>query len=82
LAKNCQTGKRRPPGWRDRVVSGYVIERQWLPAFRPVEYSWFPGIAVVPDTRLYWYGDRVIRVYGPTHEGVDVIIVPTIHIDL
>ncbi len=81
LAKNWQKGKRLPAGWRDRVVSGYVIESEWLPAFHPVEYSWFPGIAVVPDTRLYWYGDRVVRVYEPTREVVDVIIVPTIHID-
>ena len=82
LAKNWESGRRLPPGWRDRVVTGYVIEDDWLPAFHPVPYSWFPDVVVVPDTRLYWYGDRVVRVYEPTREVVDVVIVPTIHIDL
>lgn len=82
LASKWASGKRLPAGWRDRVVVGYVIEEGWRPYFEPVPYSWFPGITVIPDTRLYWYGDRVVRVYEPTHEVVDVVVIPTIHIDL
>ena len=82
LASKWDNGRRLPAGWRDRVVTGYVIEDDWRPYFEPVPYSWFPGITVVPDTQLYWYGDRVVRVYEPTREVVDVVIVPSIHIDL
>ncbi|RYD24124.1 MAG: hypothetical protein EOP88_01360 [Verrucomicrobiaceae bacterium] len=82
LAGKWDSGRRLPAGWRDRVVTGYVIEDEWRPYFEPVPYSWFPGITVVPDTQLYWYGDRVVRVYEPTREVVDVVVVPTIHIDL
>jgi hypothetical protein len=82
LAKRWKEGKRLPAGWRDRVVTGYVIEDDWYSAFEPVPYEWFPNIAVIPDTRLYWYGDRVVRVYEPTREVVDVVIIPSIHIDL
>jgi len=82
LAKKWETGHRLPGGWRDRVVAGYVIEDAWYPAFEPVPYSWFPELVVIPDTRLYWYGDRVVRVYEPRREVVDVVIIPSIHIDL
>lgn len=82
LAAKWESGRRLPAGWRDRVVTGYVIEDEWRPYFEPVPYSWFPGITVVADTQLYWYGDRVVRVYEPTREVVDVVVVPTIHIDL
>lgn len=82
LAAKWDSGRRLPAGWRDRVVTGYVIEDEWRPYFEPVPYSWFPGITVIPDTQLYWYGDRVVRVYEPTREVVDVVVVPTIHIDL
>lgn len=82
LAQKWDSGRRLPDGWRDRVVTGYVIEDEWRPYFEPVPYSWFPGITVVADTQLYWYGDRVVRVYEPTREVVDVVVVPTIYIDL
>ncbi|MES2475260.1 MAG: hypothetical protein V4640_05735 [Verrucomicrobiota bacterium] len=82
LVRKWERGRRLPPAWRDRVVPGYVIHDDWYPAFEPVPYDWFPGITVVADTRLYWYGDRVVRVYEPTREVVDVVIIPTIHIDL
>ncbi|MES2657958.1 MAG: hypothetical protein V4689_05040, partial [Verrucomicrobiota bacterium] len=82
LARHWDSGRRLPGGWRDHLVVGYVIEPDWSPALYPVPYTWFPDLAVVPDTRLYWYGDRVVRVYEPTREVVDVIVVPTIHIDL
>lgn len=82
LAAKWDSGRRLPAGWRERVVTGYVIEDEWRPYFEPVPYSWFPGITVIPDTQLYWYGDRVVRVYEPTREVVDVVIVPTIQINL
>ena len=82
IYRKWHDGRRLPSGWRDRLVTGYVIEDSWLPSFEPVPYSWFPQITVVPDTRLYWYGDRVVRVYEPTREVVDVVVIPTIHIDL
>lgn len=36
LAKRWKDGKRLPAGWRDRVVTGYVIEDEWYSAFEPV----------------------------------------------
>ncbi len=77
-----QGGRRLPSGWQQRLVIGYVIGDDWWDAFRPVPYDWFPGIAVVPDTRLYWYGNHIVRVYEPTREVVDVIVIPTIQVDL
>lgn len=82
LARGWEGGRRLPGGWRDRLVRGYVLDDEWYSAFRPVPYSWFPEVVIVPDTRLYWYGDRVVRVYEPTREVVDVIPVPSVHIDL
>ncbi len=79
---NWNPSRRLPDGWRTRVAVGYVIEPDWMVSFQPVPYSWFPDLVVVPDTRLYYYGDRVVRVYEPTREVVDVIMIPTIQIDL
>ena len=80
LAKNLRRGKPLPPGWQAKLAPGAVIAADWLPDFSPVPYDWFPGVEVIPDTRLYWYGDRIVRVYEPRHEIVDVIVVPTIHV--
>ncbi len=82
FANNWKNVKRLPVGWRDHLVRGYVIDDTWYASFQPVPYTWFPEVVVVPDTRLYWYGDRVVRVYEPTREVVDVIVVPSIHVDL
>lgn len=82
LAKNLQRGKPLPPGWRKKLSPGVVIAADWWDRFVPLPYSYFPNLQPVPDTRLYWYGDRVYRVYEPRREVVDVIVVPTIHIDL
>lgn len=78
LAKNLRRGKPLPPGWQAKLAPGNVIAADWLPDFAPVPYDWFPGVEVMPDTRLYWYGDRIVRVYEPRHEIMDVIVVPTI----
>lgn len=29
-----------------------------------------------PNTRLYHYGDRVVRIYEPRREVIDLIILP------
>lgn len=81
LAKNYRRGKPLPPGWQKKVNNGYVIEEGWSQYFHPLEYDTFPFLERVPDTRLYWYGDRVVRVYEPRREVIDVIQIPTIRFD-
>lgn len=81
LAKNLQRGKPLPPGWQKKVQNGYVIEDDYNDYFQPLEYSLFPGLEVVPDTRLYLYGNRIVRVYEPRREVIDIIEVPTIRFD-
>lgn len=82
LAKNLQRGKPLPPGWRDKLVAGFVLDDPWRSPLTPVPYAWFPDLPVAEDVGLYWYGDRVVRVYEPRREIVEVIVVPTIHVDL
>ncbi|WP_193212769.1 hypothetical protein [Luteolibacter marinus] len=81
LAKNLRRGKALPSGWRNKLEAGYVIDDGWWPSFSPVSYELFPGIPVREDVGLYWYGDRIVRVYEPRREVIEVIVVPTIHID-
>ena len=81
LAKNYLRGKPLPPGWQKKVYGGYVIEDDFRDYFHPLEYSLFPGLEVVPDTRLYLYGNRIVRVYEPRREVIDIIEVPTIRFD-
>ena len=71
-------GKPLPPGWQDRVISGYRIDDDSWPSFTPVPYDWFPNVRRHPNTNLYLYGDRIVRVYEPRREVIDVIHVPTI----
>lgn len=82
LAKNLRRGKPLPPGWRNKLSDGHVIDEAWWPSFTPVPYSWFPGVPVRNEVGLYWYGDHIVRVYEPRREIIEVIVVPTIHIDL
>lgn len=81
LAKKIRDGKPLPPGWQKKLTPGWVIVDDWWPRFVPLSYEWFPNLPVIQDTRLYLYGDRVVRVYEPRREVIDVIVVPTIHID-
>jgi hypothetical protein len=81
LAKNYRRGKPLPPGWQKKVYGGYVIEDDHRDYFHPLEYSLFPGLEAVPDTRLYLYGNRIVRVYEPRREVIDIIEVPTIRLD-
>ena len=71
-------GKPLPPGWQDRVVSGYRFDDEWWSSLTPVPYDWFPNMRRDPDTTLYLYGDRIVRVYEPRREVIDVVTVPTI----
>lgn len=81
LAKNLRRGKPLPPGWRDKVSRGYVIEDDFWEHFHPLSDELFPNLEVVRDTRLYRYGDRVVRVYEPRREVIDMFVVPTIRFD-
>lgn len=74
-------GRTLPSGWQTRVHSGYVIGDDLKDYFHPLEYSLFPGLEVVADTRLYLYGNRIVRVYEPRREVIDVIEVPTIRFE-
>ena len=78
LAKNLRRGKPLPPGWQDKVAAGYRIEDDYWDSFTPVPYDWFPELRPEPDYALYYYGDRIVRVYEPRRTVVEVIIVPTI----
>ena len=76
LAMNQRRGKPLPPGWQKKLVPGYRIDEvSWL-SFAPVPATWFPKLRMEPDTRLYHYGDRVVRVYEPRREVIEVIILP------
>lgn len=73
LAMNQRRGKPLPPGWRKKLVPGYRIDEDAWSNFAPLPSEWFPNQRMEPDTRLYHYGDRVIRVYEPRREVVDVL---------
>lgn len=73
LAMNQQRGKPLPPGWQKKLVPGYRIEDQLWSGFTPVPSSWFPNVRTQPNTRLYYQGDRVVRVYEPRREVIEVI---------
>lgn len=81
LAKNYLRGKPLPTGWQTKVRSGYVIVDDDRDFFYPLEYSLFPGLEIVADTRLYLYGNRIVRVYEPRREVIDVIEVSTIRFE-
>ena len=78
LAKNVARGKPLPPGWQKKIEPGYRIEDDLWSGFTPVPDGWFPGIRREPDTRFYFHGDRVIRVYEPRREILDVVVVPSL----
>jgi hypothetical protein len=76
LAKKVQRGKPLPPGWQKKLVPGYRIDDDEWTNYSPVPSEWFPRQRMEPDTRLYYHGDRVIRVYEPRREVIDVITLP------
>lgn len=78
LAKKLQRGKPLPPGWQKKVNEGYIIEDGDKDFFQVLEDSLFPRMKPVPNTRIYLYGDRVVRVYEPKRQVIDVFPIPTI----
>ncbi len=76
LAMNQRRGKPLPPGWQKKLVAGYRINDNEWASYAPVPSEWFPKLRMEPDTRLYHYGDRVVRVYEPRREVIDVIVLP------
>jgi hypothetical protein len=76
LAMNQRRGKPLPPGWQKKLVPGYRINDSEWASYAPVPSEWFPKQRMEPDTRLYHYGDRVVRVYEPRREVIDVIVLP------
>lgn len=77
LAMNLQRGKPLPPGWQKKLVPGYRIEENEWSRYTVVPSEWFPSLRMEPNTRLYHYGDRVVRVYEPRREVIDVITLPS-----
>lgn len=76
LAMNQRRGKALPPGWQKKLVPGYRIsDREWG-SYAPVPSEWFPKQRMEPNTRLYYHGDRVVRVYEPLRQVIDVIALP------
>ncbi|MFU8893713.1 MAG: hypothetical protein ACNA8L_08800 [Luteolibacter sp.] len=76
LAMNQERGKPLPPGWQKKLVSGYRIRDDEWASYAAVPSKWFPKMRMEPDTRLYYHGDRVVRVYEPLREVIDVIVLP------
>ena len=76
LAMNQERGKPLPPGWQKKLVPGYRINDVEWSSYAPVPSEWFPKHRVEPNTRLYYHGDRVVRVYEPLREVIDVIVLP------
>lgn len=81
LAKNLKRGKPLPPGWQKKVNEGYIIEEADRDYFQVLEDSLFPRMRPVPDTRMYLYGDRVVRVYEPRRQVIDIFPIPTIKLN-
>ena len=74
LEMNQRRGKPLPPGWEKKMVTGYQIDDDSWSSFAPVPNEWFPNLVMEPDTRLYHYGDRVVRVRESKREILEVIL--------
>lgn len=82
LAKNLQRGKPLPPGWQKKLQQGWVVDDAYWPAFQPVPFDYWPTkLTRYPDTGLYLVGDRLVRVYKPRREVIDVIRIASILLD-
>lgn len=71
-----------PPGWQKKLAAGSVISVDWWDRFTPVSYDHFPGVPRCPDAGLYLYDDHLYHVHKPKREIIDVVVVPTIVVDL
>ncbi len=81
LAKNLRRGKPLPPGWQKKVNEGYIVDDETYGLFDALEDSLFPNLRPKPDTRLYLYGDRVVRVYEPKRQVIDIFQIPGIKLN-
>ncbi len=81
LAKNLRRGKPLPPGWQKKVNEGYIVDDETYGLFDRLEDSLFPNLKPKPDTRLYLYGDRVVRVYEPKRQVIDMFPIPGIKLN-
>ena len=73
LDKNLRRGKTLPPGWQKKVSEGSILDDETYGLFDLLEDALFPDLKPKPDTRLYLYGDRVVRVYEPKRQVIDII---------
>jgi hypothetical protein len=74
LDMNQRRGKPLPPGWEKKLAPGTRLDDDQWSNLAPVPNDWFPGLQMEPDTRLYHYGDRVVRVRDSKREILDVIL--------
>ncbi|MES2981454.1 MAG: hypothetical protein V4727_03990 [Verrucomicrobiota bacterium] len=81
LAKNLRRGKPLPPGWQKKVNEGYIVDDETYGLFDALEDSLFPNLRPKPDTKLYLYGDRVVRVYEPKRQVIDIFPIPGIKLN-
>lgn len=81
LAKNLRRGKPLPPGWQKKVNEGYILDDETYGLFDLLEDSLFPNLKPKPDTKLYLYGDRVVRVYEPKRQVIDIFPIPGIKLN-
>lgn len=81
LAKNLRRGKPLPPGWQKKVNEGYILDDETFGLFDLLEDSLFPNLKRQPDTKMYLYGDRVVRVYEPKRQVIDIFPIPGIKVN-
>lgn len=74
LDMNQRRGKPLPPGWEKKLTPGARIDDDIWSSLVPVPNEWFPNLNMEPDTRLYHYGDRVVRVRDSKRELLEVIL--------
>lgn len=79
LAKNLRRGKPLPPGWQNKLKTGWRIDDEWWDRFDRVPSDFLPKDMKIPaDTGMFLLGDRMVRVHEPTREVIDHVAVPTI----
>lgn len=73
LAKNLKRGKPLPPGWQKKLVPGSRLDDDLFGSFTEVPHHLIPGFKVIPDTRLYYHENRIVRLLDATREIIDVV---------
>lgn len=79
LAKKVRKGGDLPPGWQKKLRHGWKIDDNDWRFFEPVGADYLPkGMHLPPDTGVYLFGDRMVRVHRPSREVVDFMTIPGI----